>query len=432
MKRLFALLLIFALLVPFTACGETPAETVAETAETAAPAKTAEKPVETKAAETKPVTVENPLTRAQIDAIPVASNEMSSDQLRQICLDFLALQVSFPWTPSRDYNYHVERQDYDVAYKKGQLFAGIPYVNVASGSVYRYAELMNPQTGEFDPLQFDLDNILWGTACSGTACWSLQRVVNSAKCSWTAELNVANGFLRVGPYTYDDDTVRYGEDGKLDCKPIAQKNGAQTMYESYALLNPADVLVNNGHVRLCGVKPTVVRNEDGTIDGARSMTSYYEQGMYRNLPYQMRTQSDGTVYSIQGGVDVPITFEELFNNGYLPHTCKEFLGLDPVEKSAVDLGISGDTVSLAALSLSTLTSNYTISDVFFVATDADGKMVTRSIYRSRNHFTRSFAMNKIFQDGPFLQYADGNHILEISVQLSTGEKPVIFRGTFTK
>ncbi|MBR2616586.1 MAG: hypothetical protein IKC69_07915, partial [Clostridia bacterium] len=302
--RSLALILVAATIFSLSACGgkEPATETVAPV-ETAKPALS---PEETKSEEknTEPVVykkVEKPLSQADFDAIPIAKSSMSTDELRKICLQYVALSVAFPWVPDVTYSYTVERQVYDVTYQEGELYAGIPYVNVASGNAYRWLEFYDSETGVFKLSKtFAKDNGLWGTACSGTACWGWGRVVNSAKYSWTAAMTQKNGFIPVGSFQYSPEINRYGEDGFPDCKDIAKENGAEIMYESYAKMLPADCLVNNGHVRMNAAVPTVVRDENGKIDPKKSYTLWSDQGMYRNLDYQIRTQSDGTTYSIQG------------------------------------------------------------------------------------------------------------------------------------
>ncbi|MBR3837523.1 MAG: hypothetical protein IKJ74_05175 [Clostridia bacterium] len=432
MKRIISLFLILATIFSLAACGAQPTET-ATLEETESAVKTEEKKTKEEKEEIKYVTVENPLSEDDIAAVPIANSSMTTDQLRQICLDFLALQVSFPWVPKETYAYHVERQGYDVEYKEGQLYAGIPYVNVASGNVYRYLDVIDPETGILDPTQFNLDNNYFGTACSGSACWALGRVVNSANYSWTATMNQKHDFILVGPYTYDPEINRYGEDGFPNCSDIAKQNGKQVMFESYAKMLPADCIVNNGHVRLNASVPNVVRKEDGTIDGAKSTTTWSDQGMYRNQNYQMRKQADGTEYSIQGGVNVSITFDELYAGGYLPHTFAEFLGTDPVEDAQVSLGVDlGDTLSAAQITTTTLTANYAISDVYFKIYDAQGNQKIKNAYRTANHFTYQVDMAKAFPGAFANTFGDGTYTLEISVQLSNGAKPVVAKGILTK
>ena len=99
------------------------------------------------------------------------------------------------------------------------------------------------------------------------------RVVTSAYLGYTMFMTEANGFLPVGPYRYSKENVTQfirGEDG-YNCQTICQENGPETMYESYALMKPADGLVCNGHVRMNSAMPTVVRNADGTESASEQL-----------------------------------------------------------------------------------------------------------------------------------------------------------------
>ncbi|MBR4184546.1 MAG: hypothetical protein IKQ87_02165, partial [Clostridia bacterium] len=314
MKRIVALVLTLALLASLAACAKeeepktvTPAETKAET-------KT-EAPETAKETETKPEKVvydpvDAALTKDMIARIPIANSSMTTDELRQICVDYVCLSNSFQWVPNLSYSYEAH-QGAAAPIIEGKLYGGIPYVNVASGNIYRWADIIDPATGVVNLYAFVNAPLLYGTACSGTAGWGWARVINSATCAWTANLNVSHGLLRVGPYTYDDDTDRYGEDGKLDCKPIAQKNGKTVMFESYALVKKGDCMVNNGHVRMAKEDAVVVRKEDGSIDGANSYIIHCEQGLFTYHDSYDRVSEHGITYKIQGQDNLKVTFDEI-------------------------------------------------------------------------------------------------------------------------
>ncbi len=429
MKRILAFVLCLCTLLSLVACD---ADEANKTQTLDSTQTKEEKKTEEKIEETKEVvfsTIEKPMVPEDITKIPIANSSMTTDELRQICLDFLALQVSFPWMCTKTYSYTVPSQKYPVTYEAGTIYAGVPYVNKSSGNVYRWMEYYNSETGVVDLINnFAMNNELFGTACSGTACWAWGRVINSAKYSWTSSMNIKHGFIPVGDYKYDPATDVYGKDGFLDCKPITRENGEQVMYESYAKMLPADCLVSNGHVRLCASKPVVVRDEaTGKIDGNKSYTTYSDQGMYRDQTHQIRTQSDGTQYSIQGSVNAKITFAELYNAGCLPHTFAEFLGTDPVEDASVTLGLNSNSATLADISASTMVSNYAISDVFCVVKDENGKQIYRYVKRSDYHYRYTWEMSFLPVDA-FKKYADGNHTIEITVQVSNGAKPVAYSG----
>ncbi|MBR3837520.1 MAG: hypothetical protein IKJ74_05160 [Clostridia bacterium] len=71
----------------------------------------------------------------QLKAIPIAKKSMKPEQLRQICLDYMRLQLSFQWLPSKDYEYVVDSQNYTVNLKGKSLHGGLPYVTIGTGRV---------------------------------------------------------------------------------------------------------------------------------------------------------------------------------------------------------------------------------------------------------------------------------------------------------
>ena len=361
---------------------------------------------------------------------------MTSEELRQICVDYVKLSVSFQWLPSKGFEYRAASdQRAFVEFFQGKLHGGIPYINVASGNLYRIMEFYDTETGILD-LEWLVENPdYFGTACSGTTGWGWARVVNSAVCMWTANLNASQGLVPVGPYTYDLSTERFGEDLKEDCKDIVKRNGSQVMYESYALSKKADCFVNNGHVRMNGEDPVVVRNPDGTIDGKKSYIVQVEQGLYTNGEQHKRVTSDGTEYVIQGndgkkgdGSDYFFTFEELFKSGYLPHTFKEFLGTDPIEPGEASIGITDESIAVETLRGALLTANYAISDVFFVLREPDGTLVSEHVVRMDRHYSKKVKLKDGLPMAPLWMNQGKGYTISLEVQLGNGERVTAYSG----
>ena len=102
----------------------------------------------------------------------------------------------------------------------------------------------------------------------------------------------------------------YGAELAAELRKLAAENGEQVMFESYALIQPADGLNNQGHIRLASSTATVVRNEDGTINGEKSWMLYCDQGCYTSGYGRKHAQKtpDGDHYFVQGGIDVKVTF----------------------------------------------------------------------------------------------------------------------------
>ena len=442
MKRIISLILCFVMVLSFAACAQEQSSST-QTFEESKTEIDKETKEEKKTEEKKEIvyaTVNEPLTWDRINAIPIANASMTTDELRQICIDLISLQVSFTWVPEETLTYLVDRHGVNVTIEEGVLRGGIPYVNVASGNVYRIMRYYDPETGHLDISQLGVDKERFGTACSGSACWGWGRVVNSAKLSWTGNMTPANGFIPVGPYeTVGPEVTQFGHafDGDpnpaTDCGDITNKNGEQVMFESYALMHKADGLVNNGHVTMSSTEPVVVRKEDGTIDGEKSYLHWCEQGLYQTGESHTRTQADGTSYQIQGNVNLKRSFASLFKDGYLPFTFAEFLGTDPVEKGEAYLvkesgeRVAGTGFSPMELQTFKLESNYNISDVYTIIRDPEGKVIVDYFKASANHFVRSFDMKSAFPAPAVAQFVKGDgYTVEISAMISTGEKLVVY------
>lgn len=453
MKKWIALALTFLMLFPLCACAsqETPTQTAEiltqEIEETEEEKKTFVdpwlNPSNKNETETEEETEDSNVVYDKADkflpdqlaAIPIANSSMSTDELRQICIDFMQLSVSFQWIPDRP----VELGNSDLKrFKEGDLQGGLPYINTASGNLYRVLEYYDPQTAIIDFSYFGSHPDVFGNACSGATGWAWARVINSADIGYTSALNAAHGFIPVGPYRYDFSLDRFWQKEDDDTRTnfletieVCKTNGEQVMFESYALTKPADCFVNQGHVRMSVEAPVVVRNPDGTIDGEQSYMYQAEQNANNTLDYKRRETADGTVYYNRGNDKLKFTFNELYERGYLPHTFKEFLGQDPVEKGYATVGLTETSVTVNELLECPLTSNYPISDVFTVVRDADGNQVGTYTKRMDNHYSKAAKVSKVTIPGANLKTyaAKGGHTIEIRAQIGTGELLTAYSGT---
>ncbi|MBR3837522.1 MAG: hypothetical protein IKJ74_05170 [Clostridia bacterium] len=437
MKRFLALFLCLVTILSMVACGGDAAsqQTEEEKKTEATVTKEDEKTEEKKTVEkeegnknTEPHAVNDPLTWDRINAIPIANASMSIDELRQICVDFFALQVSFTWTPKSPANYEVDSNKHKVEYTVGGLYGGIPYVNLGSNNLYRVMDFYDSETGIFDVSMLEVNETLAGNACSSSAGVAWGRVINSASLSYTSGHTPKAGFLPIGPYKANLDIPTFGTGGNPDVKDIIALNDTQTMYESYALLKPADGVVSGGHVRMVKEAPVVVRNDDGTINGKESYCLFVEQGCYNDSAAHTRTQADGASYQIQGNDNGKFYFDDLAKS-YLPFTFAEFLGTDPVEPATVTMSVTGENLSLKQLLAAEVTSNYIILDAYCTIRDAEGNVVSTYAYRQPKHYLKSFKLSSA-TPGPILQKyeKETGYTIEYSAQLSTGERPVFYKG----
>ena len=469
----------------------------------------------------------NKLLVSDVTWLPVASQEMDTNQRRQLCLDFFELQLGFHWRTSFDVT------DWDTTYadKAGtnqlltaNLYGGIPYQSTGSGNLYRWLEYYDEQTGIMDLERAFAENGGYGEGaavtgvkkdasgnitykkyrsfqtlfnqCSLSAAWAWGRVINSANFTYSSGINASNGFIPVGcyDYGYDYEGVHYGPaririwgekntdnptgyDTPDAVRDILAAGGKNALYECYALLKPADCLVNTGHVRMVKSVELVYRS-DGTPDYTASTVTCLEQ-------IEGWGVKDTTVgerpYFRQGGIDKVYTFEALQKSNYLPFTFLELLDEnDPRDKAHLDYyysyaadlvvwkgkysvitpedDICGQAVEKARLYTTleegrtsitveelqgmTLAANYSISDVFVTVTDEEGNILTRNIFRAlkttndrevsmtENNSTWKKGTNGVLLDMTAdLDIYDGHgNTVTVTVRVSTGELLTAFSG----
>lgn len=425
MKRILPLLLCILMLLPVLAgCKGESLDAPEET-------KTAEETAkETKAeAQKKPlpeIPAENRLSAEKIAAFPIANASMSEEELRNLCVEFFRFSQTFAWTPSETWRYTIGSNTTAHYMTQGVVYGGFPYLHGA-GNVYRMLEYYDEETGEVNMAEAGKNQRFFGNFCSYGSGWGFSRVINSAKHGLTESMVPANGYIPVGSYKMNMNLKNFPENETVS---ICNGNGKNVMYESYALLKPADALVyytTGGHIIMVS-SVHVERDAAGAIDGSKSYVTFIDQATNE----WDGTLANGKSYEIQGGVDKKYTFSKLFSAAYIPYTFAEFLGTDPVEKGEVKLDTDKTELTLDELIGSTVTANYIISDIFVEFIGADGKTVeTKAIRQGYGGILTVNLSKGIFAAGT-KKYADGNHTVRISAQIGNGEKLPVWEGHLIK
>ena len=376
--------------------------------------------------------VASPLTWDRINAIPVANSNMTEEQLRQICVDFMRLQLSFAWTPSTDFNYTTGESSKKL--NVDQVYGGLPYISSTGGSLYNAMTLIDAN-GVMDMSQSEL-NMIIGNQCSGSAFWAWSRVSNSIQWGGTQGMLKANGCTPVGPYTYDYSIAswhNYEEPSNgYRTYDICDQNGRQTMYESYALLKMADGLnqyrTKAGHVRMVSSNPVVVRNSDGSINGDKSYLTYLDQVSN----WKSGTQANGVNIKTQGGVDVKIYFSKLFEEGYLPWSIPELTKGNAqymqIEAATASLSKSGSSITASSLNSAKVNSNYSITYVTVTVKDTSGNVVfTQNAYTKGIRITSYSMSNAGFYSG-LAGFSGKGYTVEVAARVSAGQLLTAYSG----
>ena len=509
MKKLLAFLLSLATLVLLLAGCQKPAT---------------ETPVETTAPAVDPLydpSMPNKLRVSQVTEFPMATADTSYAERRQMCVDFFRLHLEFQWKPNIDVSDYVSYYfGYNKSLLKDNLYEGIPYGGMSTGSIYRWLEYYDETTGIMDLETAIKENGGWGETgyvdgykstsagefpryrsymalfnqCSSAPAWAWGRVINTARFGMTKDTNVYNGYIPVGCYgysyeyegkTYDMTVIDEfgvktannpkGYDVPDVIRDMKTKNGKDALYECYAQMKPGDCLVSTGH-ELMVMAVNLYTTKSGEIDYTLSTVTVCEQ----IDAWGKKDNFDGTPLFQQGWVDKSYLFTALEEDNYIPFTFAELL--DPndeqdkkhldyynsykdqltaiqnaysaieyseemdslsVEKGQVysTLDRNNGSVSVTELEGMSVASNYSIGDVFVVVTDKDGKVLLKNVWRSECYHAREVALTAVRssfdtdENGNLAtlctglaELATGENTVEISLQISTGEKLTVFKG----
>jgi len=457
------------------------------------------------------------LTLKTLETLPVANDQMSYAQLRQLCLDYFELQCSIPWVPNMDVlDYSATYATTDKTILTKNLYGGIPYQSKGTGNLYRWMEYYDHSTGVLDIKKALEENGGYGDGaqvidvkkdsagnithkkyrsmmvmfnqCSVASFWGWGRVINSANFGWTYDMNVYNGFIPVGGYTYKNYETLDGFGLKSDVNPTGydnkhviadwiRSNGAEAMYECYAYLRPADCVVSGGHAMMVR-SVNVVRDSAGKIDPDKSYAVVIEQ-IER---WGKKGTVDGKEYYRAGGINHRFTFKNLQSKEYIPFTFAEFLDPnDPQDKWHLDfyhsltdplasvkkdysaftfteeeiklltgLGVEKavsfsthkeKSVTPAQFEAMSVASNYAISDAFIRVLDPSGNVLLENISRATSARLREISMKtgkatwEFGQDGERLtvsdgieSFANGQNRVEVLLRVSTGELLCAYSG----
>ena len=371
--------------------------------------------------------------------LPVANEDMTATELRQLCVDVFKANLSFPWTPNKhiSYTYTLGGSSSSVMLPAGRAYSGLCYATgvegATTGNIDKILSYYDEKTGVLDVEA--MGNKFMGmitSACSYGALQGWNRVVNSHNIQAMRFYNQTDGnIVPVGPYTYDTTTYNANFGSDTATTEIIYANGYQTMYESLAAMQPADGLYSSPvwHVMMCSSVPVVERNADGTINPYNSYLLVCEQDTYGTKGNKDPiAQSDGKLIYPLGTVDNKYTFDQLIKKGYIPFTFKEFLDQDPIEAGKAWLGNeaapvkSGADMTASAIFGKTVGANYVINNILIEIKDAEGKnLYTYDPSIFTHPSSRSVSLNGHLPTEKLTPYANGKNTIHIMVQLANGE-----------
>ena len=322
---------------------------------------------------------------------------------------------------------------------EGRIYQGVPYA-YAVGTQDSFLEYAGEPDKdgvytisglEATALNYESYGGRVGNDCSGVLTNAWSQVGTSFDASRSCEMSSQHGVIPVGDYVFNPN-VNETNGNITNTGVCTAQNGAQTMYNAYALLQKGDALfyvVDSGtnHSRMVvGVR--VVYNGN-VIDGTKSTVTVLEQtrSCFSRQSYYMHPELNEKVYQI-GVIDQRYTFAELFNGGYLPVTIKEFCDPSPVDEPWVKDSVESPTKD--NLFTGSITSNWYIDCVSITIADENGNTVQEVTGRARRRYNKNFQMERFVKENPgaclgsvdLTKLTSGHYKCTVTARLTTGEK----------
>ena len=358
-------------------------------------------------------------------------------EARQLSVDFFRYCKYAQWTPSDqwDFTHHDDGRSPDTLHA-GVTYGGLPYVGLAYSAIYRLMDFIDPATGVVDIYKAGGKNHelqkMFGNQCAQGAYQGWSRFINSAKYGGTPSMVESKGFYKIGNYIYDRHSQGWNKNyGTDEC---CTENGKEVLFESYALMDVGDGIVNfttAGHVVMIATKPEVIRDETtGKIDGTKSFVTVIDQ----TPQWSKKNDSAGVPYDYQSNVDAKWTFEKLFEGNYVPFTYAEWLGNNKIETPSVRCLHTGDTITVEQLFNTWVKCNYHIYDIYCSIYNADGVEVAKVATHNKSSSTYELKFEStgmqsvIWGNLETLDPAKYEYTAKIYAQLATGERPTLWEG----
>ena len=370
----------------------------------------------------------------ELMAMPIANENMTEQELRQLCVDAMRMNLTFTWTPTKDisYSFTLLERTSEVFLKSGIAYSGLFYCNNnARGNVWKALEYYDPETGAIDveTLSPNLLSVM-SSACARGVEWGWARVCNDTGLENMASYNQYNSnIVLVGTYTYG--LGQYSFSSGSGTKDIIAANGDAVMLESYSMMKMADGLYSSSsyHVIMASSDPVVVYDETGAIDPEQSYILINEQDAVGSKTDKKDIlQTNGVTLRQLGTVDNKYTFQDLLNKGYVPFTLKELVGQAPVEAGDAWIGGTNDRVENGAdlpldqILSKTLFTNYAICTVKVEIHDPAGNvLLSDAIEHSTTPFTYHVSISNSDFEEDAAVYANGKNTVHVYVRMANGE-----------
>lgn len=334
--------------------------------------------------------------------------------LRQMVVDYMYAMANIKWTagPLLDYS---SQGSPSLIYEPGKTYLGMVYNNNRTGlEVFQSILDENNQY---------IGTVTSWNASPGNSC------ATSIEHAWqlvspTVEFEYSVDML---PYYEKTGVVAVGNidwscyNGS-NTNSVINNNKRDDILEAYAAVLPGDAFVRyldtGGHALMVTKEPTIVRNNDGTINMANS---------YIYLTDQNNRLHNRREYPSSWQVDNPVSFASALQDGYLPVTTAELRdGIAPVPTFEVSGMPTAEDLASGTVKGS-VKSNYCINTVRMELVSG-GKVVASS---TDHPYTRNCGFKDLGKELNITALPSGKYTLTIVAEVGLGSKTIV-EVTFSK
>lgn len=408
-------------------------------------------------------------------------DKANSDALRAKAIEYMRKQASIQWTPS-DNIWIFKSSGVSTIFRAGTTYYGIPYTNNVKADA-EYFEYLLDSDGTFQlnntkaNYNFPSHTITWldegktgnttnqehaainyitfpGNDCSSAIINAWNSVLTNRspgldRIAWTSDMmpgKFQNDIVPVGDYEYptvsSNTKYIYTKSMNPNDETIFGMNSKDTIYDAYAQLKPGDAIVYYNKISTTGEAGTGHSRMVVSVDTENKTVTTIEQA---NELYQNKGQP---TKNSTWRVDVQYSFDELYDNGFIPVTMREFATGNTEQEDTVltdlTLDAAANTISgtvkanrrITALNLKLTASdntefyNYTIYYVqrlgreFTYTYDSSSKVLTETVVNGKTGFTTMEVIHKATAElSDFLNpdYTNNNPLGTALAGLSSGQ-----------
>lgn len=339
---------------------------------------------------------------------------ITSDEvdLRQMVVDYMYAMANVQWTAGITIDY--SSYSSSLVYESGKTYLGMVYNNNQNG-FEAFMDLLdenNCHTGTITG---------WSSAVGNSCATSIEHAWQLV--SATVDYGYSQDMM---PYYKHTGVVPVGDIdwscyNGTNTNSIIGQHDRQTIFEAYAQMLPGDALMryqnNGGHALMLTKAPTVVRNEDGTINMAQS---------YLYLTDQNNRLHNRREYPSSWEVDRPMTFSNALQDGYLPVTVAELRdGIAPVPTFTVT---APTAENLAAGNVKgNVRSNYCLNTLRMELRSGETLVATAVSHP----YERSCGFSDLGKDLKIADLPAGQYTLTIIAEVGLATQTIV-ETTFTK